>query len=373
LSIESADEAPAARRDEEHGLSYVTEEQRSGWPSAALDAAVRDVAARVNGSGPGPTSRPGRPPVRSATSARRRPTVATTLVGTALSILVLATAAEAQGVDGTAPRVGQKIVLVTGSTGGLGREVARRLGAQGAHVIIHGRDLERGRALVEEIERGDGSARFYAADLASFQEVRALAAAILRDYPRLDVLVNNAGIWLEPEAGRQVSDDGHELHFQVNYLSGFLLTRLLLPRLRTSAPARIVNVASIAQRPIDFDDVMLDNGYSDGRAYAQSKLAQVMFTFDLARELADSGVTVDAVHPATMMNTDMVLERGARPRATIDEGAEAVMNLIAPAQPGSGRYFNGMRPADANEQAYDVAARARLRRLSEALTGVAGL
>jgi NAD(P)-dependent dehydrogenase (short-subunit alcohol dehydrogenase family) len=333
---------------------------------------VMDAVARVTGSDRAAASWPGRRRGRSATSAGRRAPLAATLAGLALAILVPAFAVEAQPVDGTAPRAGQQVVLVTGSTGGLGREVARRLGAQGAHVIIHGRDVERGRALVEEIERGDGSARFYAADLASFDEVRALAAAILRDYPRLDVLVNNAGIWLERDAGRQVSADGHELHFQVNYLSGFLLTRLLLPRLRTSAPARIVNVSSVAQRPIDFDDVMLEHGYSDGRAYAQSKLAQVMFTFDLARELADGGVTVDAVHPATMMNTDMVLERGARPRSTVDEGADAVMNLIAPSEPGTGRYFNGLRPADANEQAYDVEARARLRRLSEALTGAGG-
>src|SRR5690606_30926620 len=146
-----------------------------------------------------------------------------------------------------------------GSTGGLGREVALRLAAGGAHVIVHGRDAERGRQVVEEIERGGvGSARFYAADLGSFAEVRRLAEEIRRDYDRLDVLVNNAGIWLT-QGERQLSADGHELHFQVNYLSGFLLTRELLPLLRRSAPARIVNVASGAQRPIDFDDVMLEN------------------------------------------------------------------------------------------------------------------
>jgi NAD(P)-dependent dehydrogenase (short-subunit alcohol dehydrogenase family) len=258
--------------------------------------------------------------------------------------------------------------LITGSTGGLGREVARRLASNGDHVIVHGRDLERGSELVAEIEgEGKGSARFYAADLGSFDEVRALARAVQRDYRRLDVLVNNAGIWLE--GPRQLSADGHELHFQVNYLSGFLLTRELLPLLRESSPARVVNVSSIAQRPIDFDDVMLENGYSDGRAYAQSKLAQVMFTIDLAAEFKGTGVTVNALHPATMMDTDMVLERGAQARASVDEGAEAVMFLVDAPDLGSGGYFNQMVPARGNAQAYDEEARDRLRALAVRLTG----
>ena len=275
---------------------------------------------------------------------------------------------ELEAVAGSAPSEGQRVVLVTGSTGGLGREVALRLAAGGDHVIVHGRDLERGSALVAEIvEQGRGSARFYAADLGSFEEVRALAQAILRDYTRLDVLVNNAGIWLE--GPRQLSADGHELHFQVNYLSGFLLTRALLPLLRESAPARIVNVSSIAQRPIDFDNVMLEDGYSDGRAYAQSKLAQVMFTFDLAAELEGTGVTVNALHPATMMDTDMVLERGAQARSSVTEGAEAVLHLVNGADLGTGGYFNQTTPARADDQAYDETARTRLRALAERLTG----
>src|SRR5690606_6687266 len=154
-----------------------------------------------------------------------------------------------------------------GGRDGLGRDVARRLAAGGAHVIVHGRNRERGDALVEEINAGGaGSARFYAADFGSIEEVRSLADAILRDYERLDVLVNNAGIWLNRSNERQLSADGHELHFAVNYLAGYALTRLLLPRLVDSAPARIVNVASAAQTPVDFDDPMMEDGYSGGRA-----------------------------------------------------------------------------------------------------------
>jgi NAD(P)-dependent dehydrogenase (short-subunit alcohol dehydrogenase family) len=141
-----------------------------------------------------------------------------------------------------------KNVLITGSTDGLGREVARRVAALGAHVIVHGRNAERGKAIVDEIARdAAGSAKFYPADFASLEEVRAFARTVQRDYDRLHVLVNNAGVLLRD---RQVSRDGHELHFAVNYLAGFLLTRSLLPTLIASAPSRIVNVASGAQSPM---------------------------------------------------------------------------------------------------------------------------
>ncbi|MCI0435288.1 MAG: SDR family oxidoreductase [Gemmatimonadetes bacterium] len=265
----------------------------------------------------------------------------------------------------------QKVVLVTGSTDGLGREVAKRLAATGAHVIVHGRNVERGNAVVADIERaGKGSARFYRADLGSLAEVRAFAETILREYDRLDVLVNNAGIGSASPNGREVSAEGHELRFAVNYLSGFLLTHLLLPRIIESAPARIVNVSSLAQAPIDFDDVMLERSYTGGRAYAQSKLAQVLFTFDLARELEGRGVIVNALHPATYMNTTMVARAGVEPRSTVEEGAEAVMHLVTAPDLRGGRFFNGQRPSRANPQAYDEAARDRLRTLSRRLTGI---
>jgi NAD(P)-dependent dehydrogenase (short-subunit alcohol dehydrogenase family) len=190
-----------------------------------------------------------------------------------------------------------------------------------------------------------------------------------RDYDRIDVLINNAGFGSAPNE-RMVTQDGHELRFQVNHLAHFLLTRMLLPTIVESAPARIVNVASGAQSPIDFDDVMLERGFDGGRAYAQSKLAQIMFTFDLADELAGTGVLVNALHPATYMNTAMVRRAGIAPRSTVDEGADPVMNLVTNPDVGSGGYFNQMRPARATAQAYDAEARRQLRELSEELTGV---
>ena len=274
--------------------------------------------------------------------------------------------AEAQAAT---PRPGQQVALVTGSTSGLGHELAIRLGSMGMHVIVHGRNRERGMEVVEAItSEGVGSARFYRADLASFEQVREFGEAVLRDYERLDVLINNAGIASAPN-GRAVSEDGHELIFQVNHLSHFLLTRMLLPRLLESAPSRIVNVSSGAQQPIDFDDVMIKNNFSGGRAYAQSKLAQVLFTFDLAEELEGREVIVNALHPATFMDTPMVTRGGGRPRATVAEGADAVMQLVTSPDIGSGGYFNGLRRSRANTQAYDEEARAKLWILSEELTG----
>lgn len=278
---------------------------------------------------------------------------------------------ETAGADRGEPELDpdQRVVLVTGSTSGLGREVALRLASRGDYVIVHGRDRERGMEVVRKIRSVEGAgARFYGADFASFDRVRDLARRILDAYPRLDVLVNNAGIGTAGD-GRRLSQDGHELRFQVNYLSHFLLTRLLLDRIVESAPARIVNVSSGAQTAIDFDDVMLEERYSGRRAYAQSKLAQVMLTFDLAEELEGTGVLANALHPATYMDTRMVRRAGVEPRSTVAEGATHVLNLIE-SDVGSGRYFNRLEPARAEAQAYDAEARRRLRELSEELTGL---
>jgi len=197
-------------------------------------------------------------------------------------------------------------------------------------------------------------------------------AAVLARRDRLDVLINNAGIGTGPNPRRETSADGHELRFAVNYLACFLLTRLLLPALRRGAPSRIVNVASAGQQEIDFDDVMLTRGYTGMRAYCQSKLAQVLFTFDLAEELRGSGVTATCLHPATHMDTTMVREGGFQPTSTVAEGGEAILALaVSPGRAGeSGAYFSGQRPARPLAQAEDPAARRQLRMLSERLTGL---
>jgi NAD(P)-dependent dehydrogenase (short-subunit alcohol dehydrogenase family) len=191
------------------------------------------------------------------------------------------------------------------------------------------------------------------------------------EQPELHVLVNNAGIGttLPGDGARVESRDGYELRFQVNYLAEFLLTRMLEPLLVRSPPARIVNVSSAGQMPIDFDDVMLEHGYSGTRAYCQSKLAQVMHTIDLAKRLTDTKVTANCLHPATYMPTKMVFAARGSAVSTLEQGVAATMHLITDPALGdvSGRYFNGLREDRAHPQAYDADARRQLRETSERL------
>jgi NAD(P)-dependent dehydrogenase (short-subunit alcohol dehydrogenase family) len=242
-----------------------------------------------------------------------------------------------------------------------------------AGVFTHGRNRDRGQRLVAKIQASAGKAQVLTADYSSLVEVRRLADNVLASTDRLDALINNAGIGFGPGDARQLSVDSHELRFAVNYLAGFSLTSLLLPRLIESAPSRIVNVASAAQHPIDFDDVMLTRGYDGTRAYSQSKLAQIMFTFDLARELDPSRVTVNCLHPATYMDTTMVCQADIIPRNTTETGAQAIMRLAVPPELDgvTGKYFDGQRESRANPQASDLDARHRLRALSLQLTGLA--
>ena len=272
-----------------------------------------------------------------------------------------------------------KVVLVTGATDGLGRALAAELARAGATVLVHGRDPGRIADTIKEVTAAAAEAdepaagdrvRGYQADLSSLAGVRELADQVIAAEPRLEVLVNNAGIGGDVPGGgaRQESADGYELRFAVNYLATYALTRLLLPLLRASAPSRIVNVASIGQQAIDFSDVMLTKDYNGMRAYRQSKLAQVLFTFDLAAELDPDGVTVNALHPATFMPTKIV----SSPISTIAQGVEATMRLIAApdAETGTGRFYNSLNEGRASDQAYDLAARRQLRELSEQLTGL---
>jgi NAD(P)-dependent dehydrogenase (short-subunit alcohol dehydrogenase family) len=260
-----------------------------------------------------------------------------------------------------------KTVFVTGATDGLGRGLVRALAPRGASILLHGRDRERAEALAAELRVEHGAnVRVYLADLASLREVHVMVQRVLAAEPRLDVLVNNAGIGANlPTRERAESHDGIELRFAVNYLSHYLLTRELLPLLKKGAPARIVNVSSAGQAPIDFDDPMLTRGYSGVRAYCQSKLAQILSTVELAGEVASAGITVNALHPATYMPTKMV----SKPISTLEEGIEATLRLVVDPELArvTGKYYDRTSEARAHEQAYDAAARAQLHELSEQL------
>ena len=264
----------------------------------------------------------------------------------------------------------EQTVLVTGATDGLGRAVARELAARGAAVLVHGRDLGRGTETIEQIRRSTGNerVRLHLADFSSLGEVRRMADALRAEHERLDVLVNNAGVYL---AERREGAEGYELTFTVNYLAPFLLTRLLLGLLRASAPARIVNVASIGQAPIDFGDPLLERRYDGFRAYAQSKLAQISFTVELAERL-DAGITVNALHPATLMPTKMVRDAFGRSQDSLDEGVASTLRLVVDERLDgvSGRFFDKQRESAAHRQAYDPDARRELWALSERLCGL---
>jgi len=282
---------------------------------------------------------------------------------------------------GSARMAGQT-VLITGGTGGIGKATAIGLAALGARVGITGRDEARTLAAAADIKRESGNPAVdaYAADLSSQAEVRRLATAVLNDYSRLDVLVNNVGgFW----AHRHVTPDGLERTFAVNHLAAFLLTDLLRDRLMESAPARIINVSSNAQAMghIDFDDLQGTKNYSGSRAYNQSKLAGVMFTYELSRRLHGTKVTATALHPG-VVNTAFsaedpsVLARAARPlmrfMKTPAQGAATSIYLASSpdVQGVTGRYFAGSKPKASNKVSYDTIAANRLWQISADLVGL---
>jgi NAD(P)-dependent dehydrogenase (short-subunit alcohol dehydrogenase family) len=258
-----------------------------------------------------------------------------------------------------------QVALITGATSGLGRAVARALAERGMHLLVHGRDPERAQAVAGQIRAAGGGVDTYLADLSSLRQTCALAERIGSNHPAIHLLVNNAGVGpgRPPYRRRILSADGQELRFAVNYLAPALLARRLVPSLKNGEPARIVNVASTGQAPIDFADLRMDHHYTGTRAYYRSKFALVAFTFDLAAELADNAITVNCLHPASLMGTHMVRQAWVPPMSSIATGVKAVMNLaVEPAGAAvTGRYFDGLREARAHGAAYDLDIRSTLR------------
>jgi NAD(P)-dependent dehydrogenase (short-subunit alcohol dehydrogenase family) len=267
----------------------------------------------------------------------------------------------------------ETVVLITGATDGLGRGVARDLASRGAQVLLHGRDGERLDALARELGRDGEPAPAFLADLASLDQVRSLADEVERSVGRLHVLINNAGIGSGMPDGRERREslDGYELRLAVNHLAGFLLTMRLLPLLRRSAPARVVFVASLGQAPMDFDDPMLERGYSGTRAYGQSKLAQITAGLELASRLDPAEVSVTSLHPSTYMPTKMVLEEVGSSVDTLEDGVAATVRLaVDPRLEGvTGRFYDRQVETAPHPQAHDPEARRRLWELSRRLTG----
>src|SRR5438552_9469732 len=276
-----------------------------------------------------------------------------------------------------------KVVLITGGTGGIGKATAIGLATLGARVGITGRDLARAEQAAADIRATSGNTAVdaFAADLTSQAEVRRLATAVLDAYPRLDVLVNNVGgFW----AHRHPTADGLERTFALNHLAPFLLTTLLLDRLKASAPARVITVSSgeQARGRIDFDDLQGARDYSAQRAYSQSKLANVMFTNEPARRLEGTGVTANSLHPG-VVRTNFGREDQAgffavmggvvRPfLKTPAQGAETSIYLASsPDVEGvTGQFFANRKPKTANKLAYDTDTTTRLWQVSADLVGL---
>jgi retinol dehydrogenase 14 len=284
--------------------------------------------------------------------------------------------------DHTGGPMAGRAVLITGGTGGIGKATAAGLATLGARVGIVGRDRQRGAAAAADIQAASGNPAVdvFAADLSAQAQVRRLAQEVLTAYPRIDVLVNNVGgFW----AHRHLTVDGLERTLAVNHLAPFLLTTLLLDRLQASAPARIVTVSSSAQATgrIDFDDLQGERNYSAQHSYSQSKLANVMFTYELARRLDGTGVTATVLHPGVVRTRFgaedpsglVVAGRLARPFMKTPARAAATPVYLASStevEGVTGRYFANRKPKTSNKSSYDTAAAARLWRLSADLVGL---
>jgi retinol dehydrogenase 14 len=275
-----------------------------------------------------------------------------------------------------------RTVLVTGATGGIGKATALGLAAMGADVAITGRDLARTEGAAREVRAaGGGEVAWFVADLSSQSEVRRLADEALAALPRIDVLVNNVGGYWDT---RHVTADGLERTFALNHLAPFLLTSLLLPRLGEGAPSRVVTVSSNAQSSgaIDFDDLQGEQSYSGSRAYSQSKLANLLFTYELARRLQGTSVTANAVHPGLVSTgfgaedpgtIQRVLVPFIRPFMKSPEQGAATSIHVATAtdlEQVSGQFFAGSKSRRSAERSHDEAVAARLWRVSAGLVAL---
>lgn len=265
-----------------------------------------------------------------------------------------------------------KTVLVTGATDGIGKATALALGTLGAHVILHGRSAQRLSLAAGEIHAATGSsADTLQADFSSLAAVRMCAEQILREFPRLDALVHNAGIFARH---REVTPDGYESTLAINHLAPFLLTHLLEGFLRQSSPARIVVVSSIThvQSTLDFENLQGEKRYDGREAYSLSKLANAMFTVELAERLRGSGVTVNCFHPGVIATKLLRSGYGNMAAASPDRGAEQAVYLVAsPDVEGvTGKYFVNGREARPSPLVHDASLRARLWRVSEQLCGI---
>jgi NAD(P)-dependent dehydrogenase (short-subunit alcohol dehydrogenase family) len=266
-----------------------------------------------------------------------------------------------------------KIVLVTGSTDGIGQQIALELAQAGATVLLHGRSAERGEKALANLTAATGNPHldFFLADLSSQRQVRHLAAQVLAKYDRLHVLVNNAGVFMRQ---RELTEDGLEMTFAVNHLAPFLLTNLLLARLKASAPARIITMSSMLHQRalVDFNNLQGEQFFDGNKAYGLSKLGNVLFTFELAERLKGTGVTANCLHPGAVDTKMLRAAFGGMQGASVVSGAATPVYLATAPEVAelSGYYFDNKRSAKPSSLAQDVELRRKFWEASAALTGL---
>lgn len=260
-----------------------------------------------------------------------------------------------------------KTILITGATDGLGKATAFALAKLGHELILHGRNQIKGAKLISDIkaQTGNQNLHYYNADFAELAQIKSLSQTVLSNHSNLNVLVNNAGLGVE--SSRRESKDGIEMIFQVDYLSTYILSNLLLPLLEKSENPQVINVASAGQAPINFSDPLLEKTWSGVQSYCQAKLCQIALTFEMA--LSNKKVSFNALHPASYMPTKIVTHMFS-PQSEIQDGVESLLHLIATEIPTTGKYYFQRKESVASEQAYDPNARKKLMALSLELTGI---
>jgi retinol dehydrogenase 14 len=266
-----------------------------------------------------------------------------------------------------------KVILITGSTDGIGKQAAIELAKKGATVLIHGRNLSLGKTVLEQTKKQsqNDNVDLFIADFASLRQVRRLADEVCTKYAKLDVLVNNAGVYIRD---RQLTEDGFEVTFAVNHLAPFLLTNLLLDLLKRSAPSKIINVSSIAHQNarFEFDNLNGERQFDAYDAYSRSKLANLLFTYELAQRLNNSGVTVNALHPGVIATKMLRAGFGSMGGRPVEDGAARIIYLIdSPAiENVSGKYFVNDKEQMSSPQSRDVKLQNQFWKLSEKMVGL---
>ena len=264
-----------------------------------------------------------------------------------------------------------KTILITGSTDGIGKQTALELAAMGATVLLHGRNSERADRVLNEIKNATGNDRLNAfiADLSSLKKVRGLAEQVLLKHDRLDVLINNAGVY---ETSHRISEDGFEMTFAVNHLAPFLLTLLLLDLIIKSSPGRIINVSSqVHASGIDFDNLQAEKYYSEYEAYSLSKLCNVLFTYELAERLKGTGITVNCLHPG-VIDTKLLKAGWGMGGSPVTEGSRTSVYLASAPELNTvtGKYFKNRTSTTSSQISYDAETRKKLWHISEHLTEI---